>query len=501
MKLCLDYNGCGLNTAYKDIMLSDSEDDVWANSPVMEVKSSVQPELFEIKEFTHVEKLLDEAVQSITDLLGVTNDQAVSILKYFKWDVSKIESKWFDDPVHYGKLCGITFDSSMMQGDEKSNLLDFDPNVDECVVCYESFTEAKPGAALDCKHKFCDECWKGACEAALSKGTEGVYARCPFLKCFMQIPRSFFKKYCDPGSFEKYTKYLCKSFTDNNKNIKWCPAPGCKYFAASEFGFPDTITCKCGFVFCANCSLESHKPIDCEMLKNWSKKTASDSENSLWLTANTKPCPKCKVSIEKNGGCFYMRCTKCTHEFCWSCLRSWKEHSDHWVCNLYNEQLKNEEFKQQLDKSAVAASELKLFGFYYEKFYSHDQGLKHAKKELEELHSKKEELAKLLKLDIESMEFFDEAMLSILDMRRILKYSYVMGYYSNSAKSKDLFQFQQGALEKYCDILQRLTEEDMRETAKEINNSAFFKYKSELSNCYNVCRKYYKSFCETQIPK
>jgi hypothetical protein len=33
---------------------------------------------------------------------------------------------------------------------------------------------------------------------------------------------------------------------------------------------------------------------------------------------NTQPCPKCRVKIEKNGGCTHMHCSRCDHDFTWS---------------------------------------------------------------------------------------------------------------------------------------------------------------------------------------
>lgn len=92
---------------------------------------------------------------------------------------------------------------------------------------------------------------------------------------------------------------------------------------------------------------------------NWSRgplsgdKTQSDFEK--YKQANTKPCPECKVPIEKDAGCAHMKCkyqrcghvfadvdlmraciqnthentrtrthagTNCKHEFCWLCMKS-----------------------------------------------------------------------------------------------------------------------------------------------------------------------------------
>lgn len=41
----------------------------------------------------------------------------------------------------------------------------------------------------------------------------------------------------------------------------------------------------------------------------------------------TEPCPKCNLYISKDGGCHYMQCPKCTHEFCWFCLGHAPGHS------------------------------------------------------------------------------------------------------------------------------------------------------------------------------
>ena len=42
--------------------------------------------------------------------------------------------------------------------------------------------------------------------------------------------------------------------------------------------------------------------------KQWKQKCQDDSETKHWLTANTKPCPKCGKPVEKNGGCNLVTC-------------------------------------------------------------------------------------------------------------------------------------------------------------------------------------------------
>jgi hypothetical protein len=42
-----------------------------------------------------------------------------------------------------------------------------------------------------------------------------------------------------------------------------------------------------------------------------------------------KPCPKCGVNIEKQGGCDHMTCRKCHHNFCWQCLVPFTPNAQH----------------------------------------------------------------------------------------------------------------------------------------------------------------------------
>ena len=43
-------------------------------------------------------------------------------------------------------------------------------------------------------------------------------------------------------------------------------------------------------------------------------------KTASWITVNTKECPLCTVSIEKNGGCNHMTCRSCRVRWRW---RGW----------------------------------------------------------------------------------------------------------------------------------------------------------------------------------
>lgn len=66
--------------------------------------------------------------------------------------------------------------------------------------------------------------------------------------------------------------------------------------------------------------------ISCNKLK-FLNSTSSYGLSNSWIASNTKRCPKCKSSIEKNQGCDHMTCKYCGNQFCWLCLSQYYGHS------------------------------------------------------------------------------------------------------------------------------------------------------------------------------
>ena len=48
--------------------------------------------------------------------------------------------------------------------------------------------------------------------------------------------------------------------------------------------------------------------VQCSLLNRWKKKCDDDSETFNWIHANTKECPHCQATIEKDGGCNHVVC-------------------------------------------------------------------------------------------------------------------------------------------------------------------------------------------------
>jgi ariadne-1 len=103
------------------------------------------------------------------------------------------------------------------------------------------------------------------------------------------------------------------------------------------------------------------------MLRAWSAKCADASETANWLTAHTKPCPKCAKAVEKNGGCNLVACT-CGACFCWLCGQgtgrehTWTSISGH-TCGRYREQAEA--------AAERAASDLKRYLHFHGRWKAH----------------------------------------------------------------------------------------------------------------------------------
>jgi hypothetical protein len=79
---------------------------------------------------------------------------------------------------------------------------------------------------------------------------------------------------------------------------------------AEDANNSDAVCSLCATSFCAACDMPPHAPATCEMVAQWEEKggyvetgKAEDVEARKLKHLTTKPCPRCGVRIEKNGGC------------------------------------------------------------------------------------------------------------------------------------------------------------------------------------------------------
>ena len=118
-----------------------------------------------------------------------------------------------------------------------------------------------------------------------------------------------------------------------------CPGEDCRYcFVLGKHAAVDYICPSCDGSFCLACETKAHLDETCTEFQARLREAESPSSprTAELLQSTTKECPKCRVRIERTGGCDHMTCEArsvkgriCKHEFCWSCLAPWtyEEHN------------------------------------------------------------------------------------------------------------------------------------------------------------------------------
>ena len=79
-----------------------------------------------------------------------------------------------------------------------------------------------------------------------------------------QVPQSVVKEVVSEADVRRYETYGMRSFVEDNRQLTWCPSPGCEHAveARVEVGSePMDIACSCGATFCFQCKEEAHRPV------------------------------------------------------------------------------------------------------------------------------------------------------------------------------------------------------------------------------------------------
>jgi ariadne-1 len=346
-----------------------------------------------------------------------------------------------------------------------------------CMICQDNVPEAET-YSLACKHPFCRTCWKGYLAEKMEHGKLAARTPCPMFKCPMIMKDSDVQQMADADILSKYNRFVLKSFVEDSRLMRWCPAARCDYVVEVSSGAVKSVRCKCGNRFCFKCDEEAHDPVSCEQLQEWLDKCRNESETAHWIIANTRKCPKCTVRIEKNSGCNHMICQSCKYEFCWVCMGDWAEHGNHtggfYKCNKYNPKRKKK--KAATDAAAAAAAsdpdsedakeeakaELDRYIHYFTRYSNHEQSKQWAVRQMETTNRRMAALqGKSNEATWIDVQFLGEATEQVFECRAVLKHTYVFGYYLEDGPEKELFEFLQQNLEKSTEILSELSEQPL----------------------------------------
>ncbi|EOY09683.1 IBR domain-containing protein isoform 2 [Theobroma cacao] len=367
----------------------------------------------------------EDDIMRVSTVLSISKVEAGILLRYYNWSVSKVHDEWFADEEKVRRSVGLL---------EKPVVPFPDGREMTCGICFETYPYDRLHTAA-CGHPFCNSCWAGYISTSINDGPGCLMLRCPDPSCAAAVGQDMINVLASDEDKEKYFRYFIRSYVEDNRKTKWCPAPGCDYAVDFILGSGSyDVTCRCSYSFCWNCTEEAHRPVDCGTVAKWILKNSAESENMNWILANSKPCPKCKRPIEKNQGCMHITCTPpCKFEFCWLCLGAWSDHGERtggfYACNRYETAKQEGVYDEAEKRREMAKNSLERYTHYYERWATNQSSRQKALADLQQMQTVHLEKLSDRQCQPESqLKFITEAWLQIVECRRVLYVSLSISY-------------------------------------------------------------------------
>ncbi|KAI4152443.1 MAG: hypothetical protein L6R39_001819 [Caloplaca ligustica] len=402
----------------------------------------------------------DKQTEEVSAILGLPSEASAILLRYMRWNKERLIEFYMDRPDSVLEKAGLGSDGGKAPKIEPVRGF-------TCTICFDD----EPGIqtyAMKCGHRYCVDCYRQYLAQKVKAEGEAARIQCPTDGCSRIVDSKSMELLATADLKSRYQTLLTRTYVDDLDNLKWCPAPNCEY--AVDCGIRrkemdkivPTVTCHCKHQFCFGCTMNDHQPTPCSLVKMWLKKCEDDSETANWISANTKECPKCASTIEKNGGCNHMTCRKCKHEFCWICMGLWSEHGTSWYnCNRFEEKSGTDSRDQQ----AKSRQSLERYLHYYNRYANHEQSAKLDK----ELYLKTEK--KMINLQTSSglswieVQFLQAASQALQQCRQTLKWTYAFAYYLARNNLTEIFEVNQKDLEMAVESLSEMFEKPTAELA------------------------------------
>lgn len=337
----------------------------------------------------------------------------------------------------------------------------------DCEICL--MPAGGPLIKNGCGHHFCVDCWRNYLIGKIMDEGLASFIQCPASECKILVEDDFVLRLITfPVVQEKYKRRITEDFVVCHRLIKWCPSAGCSNAIKTSLVSHGKVQCVCGFVFCFSCGGDVHDPVNCEIMKIWSRKVDKEADTDNWIAKNTKECPKCNAVIEKNGGCNHMTCrvVTCRHEFCWICLGPWSEHGTLWYkCNKFDSQSS----KLARDQLSSKRFEMERFLFYSNRFKNHLESLKFEDKLATSVDATIDAFIDRAFLTQSESPAIKDAVQVLTRCRRTLAYTYVFAFALQKNNECHIFEDNQRDLEMATENLSELMERRFNLDCKEKN--------------------------------
>ena len=436
-------------------------------------------------------------IQEAMEKLFLEREQAILAMIYYEWKVDNLDN-WYEDIDKSRIKAGIELSPESKKSFQLEGVIS---NGDICLTCYD---EKNDGFfSLSCGHQFCAECWTDYLKEKLKNPLGCLSAKCQQSGCTCVVPESVYRKFIKEQTLlERLDKAIFKNFINRNDDLKQCPNPKCHFYSKSNIHSARDVNCRCGTTYCFKCSKDTHRPCSCEMFEKWLKMNDSTKNDDTWIEANTKECPHCHQKIEKSQGCNYMLCNKavggCGHAFCYVCETDWAKHSqDHFNCNKYTDAVKNKE-----KKASQLKEKLKRIDFYFRLYMNNKKACEILdKKTRENIGEKINLLVTLKSLPVIEVKFIIDALDTTIYGKRILKNTYIFGYFMKDNEKKPYFEHEQGILQYWTEELHRhLIDSQLNNIIQEESytsfNEQFKNYKNTVNNIIGSIQNYTKGLID-----
>ncbi|KAL4561044.1 hypothetical protein LXL04_033206 [Taraxacum kok-saghyz] len=434
----------------------------------------------------------EDDITTICSVLSISRDSACMLLRRYNWNVTNVHEYWFANEDEVRKAVGL-MDNTNIKPPKSGEL--------HCGICFESYPLDNISSAA-CGHPFCNTCWTAYISTSINDGPGCLTLRCPIPSCGAAVGVDMVNMLTSEEDKKKYRRYLLRSYIEDSKKTKWCPAPGCDCAIEFEMGGGSyDVTCYCSYSFCWNCTEEAHRPVDCETVSKWIMKNSAESENMNWILANSKPCPKCKRPIEKNQGCMHMTCNPpCKYEFCWLCLGQWSDHGERtggfYACNRYESAKQEGAYDESERRREMAKNSLERYTHYYERWATNQSSRQKALADLQQMQTV--HLAKLSAKQCQpetNLKFILEAWLQIVECRRVLKWTYAYGYYlpEQEQAKRQFFEYLQGEAEAGLERLHQCAEKELHTYLELSASDDFNNFRTKLAGLTTVTRNYFEN--------
>lgn len=450
-----------LTIADLDFDFDDEPDpDLPGQSDFSNAKKVAYDITFKVFEPQDIQKQQDDMIDEVNMILQVRKEDAAILLRHFRWNKERLMEDYMDKKEKVLEASGLGLSNTGPPS------LDVIPGF-MCEICCED-EGGLQSFAMKCGHRYCVDCYRQYLAQKIREEGEAARIQCPADGCPRIIDARSLDLLVTSELNERYNQLLNRTYVEDNDKLKWCPAPDCENAVECGIKKKDldkivpTVACACGHRFCFGCILNDHQPAPCELVKRWLKKCADDSETANWISANTKECPKCNSTIEKNGGCNHMTCRKCKNEFCWMCMGVWSEHGTSWYnCNRFEEKSGTD----ARDAQAKSRVSLERYLHYYNRYANHEQSARLDK----DIYQKTEK--KMVQLQAESgmswieVQYLNSASQALQTCRQTLKWTYAFAFYLAKNHKTTIFEDNQADLEMAVESLSEMFEKPVAELA------------------------------------